>query len=233
MCKKDDDNKREAKERFISIACLCLHCFVKDKIYKNGKIKKWRVFFYLIPFLLMSGIGYLLILDNSTVNNTEKLFSYGISSTTTLLGFLTSGFAIFAALSDRNLIYFMNNIPPNRDIKNIDSLYQETQIYFFEPFIFLGATCVISFIGIWMLMIWPVLEQFVSELIYFKKWFCLMYGLYFYLFFLSFISLKDFVFNLFQIGKLYSGFQSLNPDVSDNLKEILSRYSSNRNDQEK
>lgn len=173
---------------------------------------------YLLPLILMTIFGYFLIMDDYTINNSEKIFYYGLSATTTLLGFLISGFAIFAALSDRDLVYIMKKIPASNS--ELGSYYDQTQIYFFEPFIFLGITCSVSFIGAWLLMIWPVTVNLIPIIAEYKSCFCVIYGFYLYLFFLSFISIKDFIFNIFQIGKLYSGFEAARPDINDVVKKM-------------
>jgi hypothetical protein len=207
------------KEEFIQVALTCLRTFFKDKFFQKDNLSIFKILFYLISLLLMSLLGYLIVESDNTLANTEKIFNIAISATTQLLGFLISGFAIFAALSDRDLVYIMKRIP-SRNISNAESYYDETQIYFFEPFIFLGIACVVSVGGLLFLLIWSDIVKLIPTIEEFKRWFSILYGLYLFLLILCFVGLKDFIFNIFQIGKLYSGFELSRPDVSDVVKKM-------------
>lgn len=219
-------NRRTKVENFASIALLCIQTFIDDKIYSEDKLKKANLLLYLGWFFIMLISGYFLIVGNDTKENTTKIFEIAISSTTQLLGFLISGFAIFAALSDRDLVYLLKKTPATH--KRLESYYDQAQIYFFEPFIFLGLTCIFSFIGNFLLMIWPTLLKLIPGLEVYIELYSIVYATYFYLFFLSFISLKDFVFNIFQIGKLYSGFELARPDINSSIKKMGEKLSGSR-----
>lgn len=157
--------------------------------------KRKNLIFYFFLFVLSCYLGWLIIINPGTINLSKDIFSIAVSITTSLLGFLIAGFAIYTALSDKDLVYILMNYK-----EEINSQFHINNLYFYEPFVFFGLAFCFSLIGYIFTLIWGSIIYYLPRISLYLGYFSLLYGIYFFIIFLCLISLKDFIFNVYSVS---------------------------------
>lgn len=173
------------------------------RIFWNGKKRGWV--FYFLVLLVCFFIGYLVYYSPNSTATLEKITSLMMQVEGGLLGFLIAGFAIYAAISNLDLLYLLTSY---EDKKSGMSQFHVNYLVFFEPFVFLGISFSLSVAGYFIALIWPQLSSYQAVVNCNAVGFIVVpfVGVYLYLIFLSIVSIKDFVYNVYVIGILLGRF---------------------------
>jgi hypothetical protein len=182
--------------------------------------KKKNILYYILLLFVLIAIGYFIILIPDTLIILDKFIYILMGVLGAVLGFLIAGFALFVSMGDRDLTYLLQLYKNN---KTKLSQFETNLIYFFEPFIIIGFTLIISILlYLAVLVLSPLLP--LTNLKY-KELYSLIIGGYFFLIFISAISIKDFMINIYNIalskGEVELMLRNSKKDIKEIAKDLL------------